>query len=181
MSKATPMRLLPALCALTLCASGAAAGENEALKYNNAIVRFNKQLSDAGMKLGKTLGPALKGQAVDLDQVRKAYAATAKALNQVKKDAAALKVPDSDSARKLAKVYERFLKGQEVMVKKDLAEVVRALEATNPPDQAGQQRLLRLFQNIAEREMTDLRELQQAQREFAREHGIELKGEVKGP
>jgi hypothetical protein len=176
MSKVKPVCLLLALCALSLCTSGATAGENEALKYNEAIVRFNKQLSNAGLKLGQTIRPALEGQAVDLKEMKKAYAATEKVLNQVKKEATALKVPDSESARRLAKVYERFLKGQEVMVKKELAEVVRLVETTNPPDQAGQQRLLRLFQGIAEREMTDLRDLQQAQREFAREHGIKLKG-----
>jgi hypothetical protein len=175
MSKAKWMRLLPALGVLVLCAPRANAGENDALKYNNALGSFNKKLYEAGRKLGTTIGPALKGQAADLEEVRKAYAEIAKALNQVKKEVAALKVPNSDSARKLAKIYERFLKNQEATIRKDMAEIVRTVEGTNPPDQAGQKRLLRLIQDIGQREMVIIRELQQAQEDFAREHGIKLK------
>jgi hypothetical protein len=174
MWKATLTRLLPACCALVLFGGPAGAGENEPLKFNNAIAAFNKKLHEAGMKFGMALGPALQGNAVDLKEVRKAYTATEKAVAKIKKEAAALKVPDSDSARKLAKVYKGFLKGQEEMVKKDMLEIVRLLELSNPPDQAGQQRLLRILQSVAKREQSELGPLQKAQQEFAREHGIKL-------
>jgi hypothetical protein len=174
MGKATLTRRL-ACCALALFVAPADAGESEPQKFNEAIVGFNKQLNEAGMKLGMALAPALQGNAVDLKEVRKTYTAVEKVVAKIKKEAAALKVPDSDSARKLAKVYQSFLKGQEAMVKKDMLEIVRLLEQSNPPDQAGQQRLLRTLQVIGKREQGELRLLQEAQREFAREHGIKLK------
>jgi hypothetical protein len=174
MGKATRARLLPACCALVLFGALADAGESDPLKFNNAIVGFNKQLNEVGKKFGMTLAPALQGNAVDLKEVRKTYAAMEKVVAKVKKEAAALKAPDSDSARKLVKVYQGFLKGQEEMVKKDLIEIVRLLEQTNPPDQEGQQRLVRILQGVGKRELKVLHLLQKAQEEFAREHGIKL-------
>jgi hypothetical protein len=177
MLTAKSLRVLSAVCVLALLGPAAQAGENEALKYNNAIAGLNKKLNEAGMRLGLAISPVLKGQAADLDKVRKAMKEVEKVLTQVKKDVAVLKVPDSDSGRKLAKVYARFLKGQEDMVKKDLPDIVRVVEGANPPDKEGQDRLLKMLVAVGQREQTILTDLQAAQREFAREHGIDLKKE----
>ncbi len=170
-----PIQLLPALCALALGASRAPAGYSEALRFNKAFVDFNKKLSNAGVHIGVALRPALQGNRADLKELKRAYIEAVWVVGQVKKSAAALKVPDSDSARKLARTYTRFLRGQEVLIKENMGELLGLVESANPPDQAGAQRLLRLLQAIAERELSDLQELQQAQREFADAHGIKLK------
>jgi hypothetical protein len=169
------LALPAALFALALVRPSAAAGESDALKFNNAFARFNQDLTAAGKKFGEALSPAFQGKAVSLPEARKRYKNVQKVLAEVKKAASALKVPDSESARKLARAYDRFLKGQEEMIKKEFQEVLSLVEGSNPPDQQVRARLLKILQQVGEKEATTLREVQQAQEAFAKEHGIELK------
>jgi len=169
------LKPLLALGALALLGSVAHAGESEAQKFNNALAGFNKQLSAAGRSFGEAIGPGLKGEEVNLPQLRKTYMGVLKALAKVQKELAAQNVPDSESARKLAKVYQQFLKGQERVIKKELSQVVRLVEGNNPPDQQTRDQIQKLLLEIAERERGDLAELQAAQRAFAEAHGIKLR------
>jgi hypothetical protein len=169
-----PLALPAALFALALVGPSAAAGESDALRFNNAFARFNQDLASAGKKFGEALAPALQGKAVSLPEVRKRYKNVQKVLADVKKAASALKVPDSESARKFARTYDRFLKGQEEFIKKEFQELLSLVEGSNPPDQQVRARLRKILQQVGEREATTLREVQQAQEAFAKEHGIKL-------
>jgi hypothetical protein len=151
-----------------LAAAGCA---GEAVTFNNAIVNYNKRLNEAGKKFGEALAPALQGGAVNVAQVKATYAEVESTLEQVKKDFAALHVPKSASGQKLAKSYEKFLAGQESAVKNQMAQLVKLVEAPGRPN-AGM--LMSVLQEVGRREQGDLAELQNAQREFARENNIKL-------
>jgi hypothetical protein len=172
MASANRLRRLPAVCVLALLGPAAVAGESDALRFHETLSSFNKKLFSAGYAFGKMIGPALKGQAADLDRVRKANKEAVKVLKEVQKGLAALKPPDSASARNLLKAYGRFFKGQQKTFREDLAEIVRSLEAKNPPDPQERERLLRLVQDLSKREETQLGALRRAERAFAREHKL---------
>jgi hypothetical protein len=179
MSKAKVLALAVTLGTLAFFGPEAGAGEGDALRYNNAVVKLTQGLNLAGRKFGMAIGPALKGQAVDLPKVKMGQQELRKALAGAKKEAAGLKPHASETGRKMGKALERFLKGQEEVVKTDVGDIVRLLEATNPPDAQGSEQLQTIIRRMLQRETPALRDLQQAQEAFAKEHGITLK--PKGP
>jgi hypothetical protein len=172
MASANRLRRLPAVCVLALLGPVALAGESDAQRFREALNGFNKKLFRAGRAVGSAIGPALKGKAADLDRVRKGMKEAVKVLEEVRKGLAALKPPDSASARKLLQAYERFFKDQEKTIQEDLAEIVHSLETKNPPDPQERERLLRRIHDLGKWEETQLKALQQAERAFAKEHKL---------
>jgi hypothetical protein len=167
-------RLLAGACVLALL--GAAPQDNqEAITFNQAIANGNKRLQEAGVAFGEAIRPALGNQQVDLDRLRRTHKNALKVLEEVRKDVAAVKVPPSESGRNLRTGYERFLKGQEDAIKKQLAGIVRLIEKDNPPNQSTSAQILRILQEVGPMEAQQLKELQALQQTFAREHNIALR------
>ena len=172
MASANRLRQLPAVCVLAMLGPVAFAGESDAQRFRAALDGFNKKLFRVGYAFGSAISPALKGQAADLDRVRKCMKVALKVLGGIRKGLAAVKPPDSASARNLLKAYERFLKSQEKTFQEDLAEIVCSLETKNPPEPQERDRLLRRIQDLSKWEETQLKALQKAEQVFIREHKL---------
>src|SRR5207253_9041025 len=98
------------LGALALAALAGAGCDRKAAQFNNTLTEYNRQLFDAGRKLGESMAPAVQGQPVNATQVRDAYDEVVSTLDAIKKDFATLPVPPSASGKRFAAGYAKFLK-----------------------------------------------------------------------
>jgi hypothetical protein len=160
--------LLGALAVTALAAVGCA---GEALRFNNSIAESSKRLEAPSKRFGEAIAPAVAGGNVNVAEVKAAYNDLVNIFEQVKKDFASLKVPPGASAKKLADSYGKLLQNQEDMIRDQMGQIVKMVEAGRPAP--GQ--LLKILQTVTAREQADLQELHAAQREFARDHKITLR------
>jgi hypothetical protein len=156
--------LLGALALATLLGAGC----DKKAEFTNTLNSYNQSLFEAGRKLSQTMRPALEGQPVNADEVRKAYDEVIETLDAVKKDFAELKVPQTPAGKRLAAGYAKFLRGQSSMIRNDMGRIVRAMQR-NPRDRSIGQMILQALPAMAQRSQADTRELQKLLDEFARE------------
>jgi hypothetical protein len=164
-------RSLAAVAALVVL--GIAGCESEPVRFNNTLAEYNRRLAAAGRQMGEAMRPALQGSTVDADRVRACHEAAWETLKEIKQEFATLKVPPTESGRRLAAGYQKFLRGQEEMIRDDLGRIVRMLQR---PSQArsSSQTIITILLNLQSRERRELTALQNLQREFAREHKLPL-------
>ena len=79
----TPLVLATVSLSLLLAAGCA---QREAVNFNNSIANASRKLNEAGSRFNKAISPALKGDPVDLGEVKAAYDGLVATLDQVKKD-----------------------------------------------------------------------------------------------
>jgi hypothetical protein len=161
------------LGALALAALAGAGCDRKAAQFNNTLSAYNQRLFEGGRRLGETLLPALQGAPVEAKEVQEAYDDLIATLDAVKADFATLPVPNSASGKKLAAGYQKFLKGQNDMLRNDVGKIVRRLQR-NPRDRMLGMMIVVSFRGMQERERAQLRELQELQMAFAREHKLPL-------
>jgi len=159
------------MATVALAALAVAGCAGEAVRFNNSLAEYNKRLNAAGKKFGETLTPALQGGNANAGQVRSAYNNMLSTVEAVKRDFNALTPPPSATGKRLADTYRKFLQGQEGMIKNQLGEITRMVEQ----GKANGGQIMMLLQQIEGQERRDLSELQEVQRQFAKENGITLK------
>ena len=164
-------RLLCVLLAVLL-GSVAVRADNPVQEYNDAILRYNKKLNAAGFAVGLRVGPAIVGKRTDIKQLREAYAQYLNVVAGIRKEVARLKIPNTDSSRKLANTYERFIKWQEDSFKDKMKEIIHVIEKANPPDKQGQKRIVQIFLRMDKQERAFLKEIAELQRAVARDHKL---------
>jgi hypothetical protein len=162
--------LLGALALAALAGSGC---DRKALRFNNTLTEYNRQLFQGGRKLGEAMSPAVQGWEVDPNQVRNAYDELVSTLDAVKKDFATLPVPKSASGQRYAAGYTKFLKGQNDMIRNDVGKIVRHMQR-NPKDRMLGLQIITSFRAMQKREQESIRELQKLQEDFCREHNLPL-------
>lgn len=145
-----------------------------AVRFNDAITDSNKKLNEAGQRLGLSVGPLLQGGQANVAEVQAAYDHCVETMNRVKADMKALKVPSGNSARSFYEAHQRFLEDQERLIKGDLAEIVRIVKAPSPVP-VKQNQITAILQRVSQTEATQLRQVQEAQRAFARDNNLTLK------
>jgi hypothetical protein len=159
---------VPALAVL-----GIVGCDTEAARFNNTLAEYNRRLHAAGRQLGQAIQPAVQGGQVDPDRVRACHEAAWETLKEIKKDFATLQVPPAESARRLARGYEKFLRRQEALIRDDLGRIVRMLQRPDQARSAGPE-IVRIALDLRRREQHELSELQRLQRDFANEHKLPL-------
>ncbi|MCI0456054.1 MAG: hypothetical protein L0Z62_03620 [Gemmataceae bacterium] len=153
-----------------LCAAGCG---NEAAQFNDTLVRGTIKVETARKKFDE----ALKGG--NAGSIRVTHTGFLGALGEVKREVAAVKVPSSTSALLFAEKFQTFLQNYEDTVRGVSAERVRMVEG---PEEATADKLRELalkeakaYQQL-QSQMDEIRELQRA---FAKEHNIRLKAPAK--
>jgi hypothetical protein len=144
-----------------------------ALKFNNAIAGANKKMADVGMEFGKAVGEVLSGQETSLPKAKAAHEKWVKTLSDVKAEMKTLTVPSSASGKKLYETHQRFLQVQEEFSGM-FGEIVRILEDKKLDAKTKQVRVQQILSQIEPKESPVLAELQNAQREFAKENNFRL-------
>ena len=141
----------------------------EAVTFNEALVRGADRIETARRKFED----AVKGG--NPANARVAHTALLGTIGEVKKEVAALRVPASPGAQKFAEKFQKFLDRYEEAVKETHGERVKQLE--NPkdtPPEATRKLALKLIQANQEIQ-SDMTELLELQRQFAKENNIKLK------
>jgi aromatic ring hydroxylase len=166
------------VAALALLPLAALAGCNgstkDALAFNQAIVNANQKLASAGQELGQAIGRAAAGGPAEIAQAKQLYDQTKQVMQQVKADIQAVHVPSSSTAQALHDADQKFLQGQERIIEKDFAEVIKLLEDTKMDKGERAQKLAAIFSKVGNTEQTDLASLRTAQRDFAKEYNLTL-------
>ena len=162
--------LLGALALATLTGAGC---DRKAAQFNNTLSAYNQKLFEGGRRLGETLLPALQGAPVEAKEVQDAYDDLIATLDAIKADFATLPVPNTVSAKKFAAGYQKFLKGQNDMIRNDIGKIVRQLQR-NPRDRMLGMMIVCSFRSLQQRERAQLRELHDLQMDFAREHKLPI-------
>ena len=149
----------------------------DALKFNEAIVNANKRLEMIGEKFGRQIAMALSGKPNDIANVKKGYAEVQKVLKSVQADMKKLadEIPDSAEAKEFYQAHQKFLKGQERMVKVEFQQIVDVVSDTTLDADEKLEKIKEILVSVEKIEQADLKVLQAAQRKFAKKHGIILK------
>jgi len=155
-----------ALVPVTGCGLG---NRSSAMSFNEALVKANKELETAGLRLGQAIAPFIQRQPINREELTAARDNANAVMTKVRNDMAALTVPELDGAPELYAVHQKFLDGQEKLIKEINAIVNQVLANTA---QAGD--CLKRIQKIETTEKASLTELQKAQGDFARKNGIKL-------
>jgi hypothetical protein len=163
-------RLVLAVALVPLAAAGC---EPEAVRFNNTIAAYNRRLNDAGKQFVQDVGSARQAKGLDADRLWASYDRLRETVKEVKQEFAALEVPPGPSAKRLAEGYAKFLRSQDQMVLNELSRIMRLAQRAGGSGSANPE-IMRLLLEMQRREKRDLAELQQLQREFAREHKIAL-------
>jgi hypothetical protein len=149
-------------------------GKGVAEDLNEAIVAANKKIYQAGLAFGETLAPALKEMKVDIIDLKKDHKRIQKVLEIVQSDLKDAKIPDSRIARAYYKAHQAFLKTQEGLAKKELAEIITVLEDDDLTAGQKKKRIETIAKRIDQADKKVYAELQKAQKAFAREYGIKI-------
>ncbi len=166
--------LLATLALGALCAAGCG---SEAVQFNDTLVRGLNKVDGARKKFEDALKRGNAGA------IRVAHTTLLVTVGEVKRDVAAAKVPASASAQQFADRFQNLLRSYEEVVKDLYAERIRMGEDSEktPPDE-----LKKKSQELALKEVkayqqlqSQMNELQELQRAFAREHNIRLKAPSK--
>jgi hypothetical protein len=152
----------------------------EALNFNNAIANNNKKLNEAGKKFGDAIDLALKGKEANADAVEAAYKGLADTVKQVMDETKGFKAPESTSGQSLAKGYQKFLETEKKITENEFAKITKAIKDNKAPmvsEGSMAEQLKTLLREANDQERAALAKLHEAQREFAKEHGLTLKAQ----
>jgi predicted Zn finger-like uncharacterized protein len=148
--------------------------QGAAVAFNEKIVAANKRLEAAGQQFGQALQTCLAQEGRNTQPVRVQYQNTQNVVNAIRGEMTAWPVPNNAAAKNLQQGYQRFLQSQDEGVK-TIGQVVTVLEnGALTPAQKNQQ-IKQLLGTLDAAEQTKLAELQNLQREFARENNIILR------
>ncbi len=148
----------------------------EAVKFNDALVRINKQLSADVSGYGQAIGAALNAKP---EESADAYAEAKKAHEELLKEAAnakaelkKVKVHPSKSGMEFYQAHQKFLDGQEKVFQKEFAEIVEIVTDKDQKPEDKQTKIRAILTKVKMAEKTELAELLKAQKAFAVEHKL---------
>ncbi len=177
------MRLSPALAllaALGLVLATAACGKRvssaEAVEFNNALVKSQRRLVEAGDEFaGKAVKALQGGSSVDVAITRRAYESAIETMDRVHSDVRIVQVPATEAARRYYDEFQRSLKIQDELIRMELGAILKAIEDPTLNAQARGMRVSVIATRMGQAADSDFAALKAAQAEFARAHRITLK------
>lgn len=126
-------------------ANAAEPTKEDVQKYLTDLRMSHNKLHSAGTEFGKAIGPALKGEANSVADLNRKYRECSKILAKVRADTKSFRVPDSATAREVARLNEVFLDTQVDIILKVLPEIIDLLEDANLDGDAKKKNLTQIF------------------------------------
>ena len=157
-----------------LAVAGCGNSRKDALAFNEALVNANRKLELPAKEFLESLPRAITGGPADAAQVKQLYEKTRQAMQQVKADMESVHVPSSQSAQALYEAHQKYLQGEERLIEKDFAEVVKLLENSKLGAAEKAQKVNEILVRGGTTEQADLAVLKSAQRNFAQDNHLTL-------
>jgi len=150
-------------------------GSAETGAFNTNLVKANKRLSDAVMRVNKALQPVFKTKPADadIDEVRLAHRNLEATLKIVAADIEGWKLPAGDDVKELVASQRRFLKVQQDSLK-PIAEIIEILQDADLSIGGKSKRIKVVLDKFEPGELKALDDLQRRHAAFAKEHMVGL-------
>ena len=160
---------------LLLPGCGKGVSSSQALQYNNALVDAYQRIGKAMIAFGKAAGEALEGQIIEVAKAKREHENLVEAVERTRADIRIVPIPKSETAKKFHDEVEALLASQEKMVKEDMRSIVKVLEDSSLSARDRQRRIVPIVQYLDGMDRNAYGPVRQAQAEFARAHGFQIK------
>jgi hypothetical protein len=160
------LRRRSVMIALTIVVSLFATGCGpSAVEFNQKIVDCNNRLKQASDPAGKAM------ETLDIKGAKPHLENSKKVLEAIKEEMKTWKIPNGQSAKNLYAGYEKYLKGQDEI----LSQTGKVMAMFEDPSKMDPKQMESIVKSIDTTEKTNLAELQNLQRAFAKDHNMILK------
>jgi hypothetical protein len=166
-----PSRLRAAFLLIPLTLTGCEG--NDPIKLNDNIVNANDRLVAAFDAFGNAVSAAVDRKPAKMAEVDRAYESLKITVASIKAETPTWKVPSSASAKKLLDCHNELMVIQEDMIK-DCGAIMKMLDDKDMPRDRKAKAIDSLLQDQNRRNIAAFADLQEAQREFAREHHFKM-------
>src|SRR5438045_1181128 len=169
-------RFLPvSLCAALLLATGCFTDEREqAVAFSDAITEATAMVEGPDLDFMQSLLPVMRGEKADPAAIAGALQTVKRGIEEARKRVALATVPDTTSARALAKAHARFLERQERNVTGDFAAALAAVQSKDLLPEARVERVREVWIRLQDADYDDIAALRKAQADFAAEHHLTI-------
>jgi hypothetical protein len=160
------------LAATLLLTAAAGCGPPSAAEFNNALVRTNYQLREAGLRFAEALERSRRSR--DSAELRQALADWLAALEKARKEIDRLTPLKDDESRNFLAAQRQYLAALEQLIRDEYGRIPKILDDAHL-DPAEKNTLLADIDSSARaREAVEQKKLADAQRAFARRHSLTL-------
>jgi hypothetical protein len=148
------------------------AAEPAVQAFHDALLAGTRKLKAAGFRCAQPLPGLLAGNRDELPRLRAARDDAALLVRAVADEARGLAVPPDPASRDLHAAYLKYLRLEDRLVNKDLAELLSWLEDDKADGPERRERVARAVARMARQEGEELVALRRAYDRFVAEHGL---------